>query len=387
MPVPQELDERDPLRELTSDYSFRLRVESDGTFVTEWMTSPVESITGYTRDELQKRGWAPLRHPDDQPLVNRWRNAVRAGHDADGEWRIVRKDGDVRWLSTHSKATRDSHTGIVHILGATRDVTARKLAEQEERRRHSASLEQRIAERTRGLEARYLQAQRLSAGGEICAGVARAIINPLTALLGTIDLAQEAAVNRDRRLERIRQLAERIKNVVDSTPRLFPAEASFRQESVAELMAAVRDRIRERAGAAGVRLELDVADGLPPIVADRSLLERALVGIVENALDALSDGGCIWLHAQPVPGRNRVRVRIADDGPGVPEAICERIFEPFFTTRRGATGLGLAIAVGIVEGHRGRIDLEARPGGGTCLVVDLPAEPDPNTSRRSGNEA
>ncbi len=239
-----------------------------------------------------------------------------------------------------------------------------ELTSEEERRRQAALLEQRVVERTRDL-----------AGG-ICADVARAIINPLTALLGTIDLAQDASVHRDRTLERLRQLAERIKGVVDSTPRLFPTEAShFRREPVAELMAAVRDRIRGRARAAGIRLELDVADEPPPVVADRRRLEEALVGIAENALDALPDGGCVWLHAQPVSGRDRVRVRIADDGLGVPEAIRWRIFEPFFTTRRGASGLGLAIAAGIVEGHQGRIELAARPGGGACLVVDLPAEP------------
>ena len=215
MPTPQqEFEARRTLSELSSDYSYSLRVEPDGTFVTEWMTDAVERITGYTFDEIQARGWRPIRHPDDAQLVDRWREVVRSGHDAAGEWRIVRKDGDVRWISTIGRAKRDARTGVVNVVGTTQDVTERKQLE-EERRAYSARLELEVGARTRELSARLVQAQRLCAAGEVSAAVAYGIINPLTALLGTVALAREESLRGDRKLERIHQLAERIKGVVD----------------------------------------------------------------------------------------------------------------------------------------------------------------------------
>jgi signal transduction histidine kinase len=100
-----------------------------------------------------------------------------------------------------------------------------------------------------------------------------------------------------------------------------------------------------------------------------------LLGIVENALEAMPDGGTLSLGARALPEREMVAFEVVDTGRGIPEELREKIFEPFFTTKGGGTGLGLSIAQGVIQGHRGRIRIGSRPGGGTIVTVELPMGP------------
>jgi signal transduction histidine kinase len=139
----------------------------------------------------------------------------------------------------------------------------------------------------------------------------------------------------------------------------------------AEILGEIKDQLQDRARSAGVNIKVGVGSGLPPISVDRTLLVTALVGIAENAVDAIFDGGTLWLEAEALPERELVRFRISDNGSGIAEGIREKIFDPFFTTKRGGTGLGLAIAHGVIQGHGGRILVEQRPGGGTVVTAEL----------------
>jgi len=120
-----------------------------------------------------------------------------------------------------------------------------------------------------------------------------------------------------------------------------------------------------------VTLETAVADGLPPVAADREMLARALGNLVGNALDAMPEGGILRVAATAQDGG--VAIEVSDTGPGLTDEQRTRLFTPYYTTKKGGTGLGLAIVQGIVSDHGGRIRVESEPGKGTTFTLLLPS--------------
>jgi signal transduction histidine kinase len=121
----------------------------------------------------------------------------------------------------------------------------------------------------------------------------------------------------------------------------------------------------------GIRVERELGE-LPSVRCYPAQLNQVFMNLVMNACDALEGRGTIRVKTEA--REDGVRITIADDGPGIPEAIRERIFEPFFTTKPvgQGTGLGLSISHGIVERHGGRLAVECPPAGGTLFRIDLP---------------
>ncbi len=122
----------------------------------------------------------------------------------------------------------------------------------------------------------------------------------------------------------------------------------------------------------GVRLTLDVAPRLPPVRLDRRLVERALLNLVENALQAVGEKGTITVHVRTGPGR--VELEVEDSGPGLEPEARERIFEPSFSTKTSGSGLGLALVKKIAEDHGGGVSLTSAPGTPTRAILWLPTE-------------
>ena len=122
---------------------------------------------------------------------------------------------------------------------------------------------------------------------------------------------------------------------------------------------------------ANVRVEADLAAGLPEVLIDRALSGRAMINVIENALHAMPAGGSVTIRAQQTAA-DVVRVSIVDTGIGMDEAAMARLFEPYFSTKAAGTGLGLTIAKRNVELMGGRIDVGSQKGVGTTVSLDLP---------------
>jgi signal transduction histidine kinase len=122
----------------------------------------------------------------------------------------------------------------------------------------------------------------------------------------------------------------------------------------------------------GVRLALELSPGLPPVQGDRRLLERAVLNLLENALQAVGERGTIDVRTRAVDGR--LEVEVEDSGPGLEPEIRDRIFEPFFSTKTGGSGLGLALVQKTAQDHGGGVRLDSPVGGRTRAVLWLPAE-------------
>jgi signal transduction histidine kinase len=243
-----------------------------------------------------------------------------------------------------------------------------------------------------GLRDRLVRSTRLAAVGDLSAGIAREIMQPMlevrTSLADlelhwqvlTLDIEKAglAAESEDiviegndligESLEGVDRVTQLVRNVQG-----FSLDATSRR-SVADVNEIVEHSLRVALPGVGpgVRLETDLASGLLPVVCHRSELEQVVVNLVVNAFQAVEEAGCVRVETAPRPGG--VLVRVSDDGCGIPEAMLDRIFDPFFTTKPVAegTGLGLAICYHIVRNHGGTLSVESGRGVGTTFTVDLP---------------
>jgi signal transduction histidine kinase len=236
-----------------------------------------------------------------------------------------------------------------------------------------------VSERTaqlRELQRRLVEAERLSAAERMTGALAHAVNNPLAALLGTVEMAQQGMLESSAALERTRAIARRIQDVVQGTMRMFRrGEMALRPEAPQQLLAQVARELASRAEERGVEIVCRAEPALPPVFADLRLLVSALCCIGENALQATPARGHVWLEAEPMHDGSMVRIRISDEGPGIPARLRTRVMEPFFTTKTGGTGLGLSIASGVIHGHGGNLRIEDRPGGGATVSVELLTTP------------
>lgn len=221
------------------------------------------------------------------------------------------------------------------------------------------------------IEEQLRRADRLSTLGELAAGMAHELRNPLASIKGTAEILKGDYRPGDSKYEFIGIMikeVERLNRVVEEFLRfarplpLQPTEVDLGEEidSVIHLV---------RGQAPGIEIEV-IPFAIPMVRADREKLVQVFLNIVLNAIQAMSDGGRLVISAKEVDGF--VEVSFKDTGPGIPEEDRERLFKPFFTTKIGGTGLGLAISNRIVEAHGGKIAFESDTGKGTTFRVMLP---------------
>ena len=251
-------------------------------------------------------------------------------------------------------------------------------------------LAERLAETNRRLEKAQAEArrsERLAALGQLSAGLAHEIRNPLGVIKGSAEMLTQKLQASD---EIARELAGYISTEVNRLGALVTEFLDFArplhaQPQPADLIALldrvlqiVADRFNlKQEKSKPVRVERHYASGLPLVPLDESLCEQAFLNLVQNAYEAMEDhGGTLRVEVQPVTQNDRegVELRLADTGPGVPEELREEIFNPFVTTKKTGVGLGLSIVSKIVDGHHGSIHVENAPAGGAVFTIFFPLE-------------
>jgi signal transduction histidine kinase len=227
---------------------------------------------------------------------------------------------------------------------------------------------------------RVLQAERVAAWREMARRLAHELKNPIFPIQLSIETLRRVADDdpSGRRLaEAFRESSVTILDELRALRKIVDEFSQFaRMPAPRPAPVGVNDVVEQalalyRPRAAGVDLRTELAEGLPPVVADRDLLARALGNLIGNALDALGGAGRLTLRTGAAGGE--VRVDVADTGPGLAAEQRTRLFTPYYTTKRGGTGLGLAIVQGIVSDHGGRVEVESAPGAGTTFTIFLPA--------------
>jgi PAS domain S-box-containing protein len=359
--------------ELGSDLSFSFLVQPDGSVEGEWVTDALEPMTGFSVPEMSHDRWLALIHPDDRGAVaEAFATARRTGRGT-FTFRIVRKDGGVRWLEARERVTQAADG--LRVVGAARDVSEAREAEQERLR----------------LEREMQEAQRLESLGLVTGGVAHDFSNVLTVILGNLRLALTELPAADAlrpRLERALAAAEHGAGLTEQML-VYAGRATQAQKPV-NLSALVEDMLDlvRAALPAGVKLCETLARDVW-VQGDETQLRQVVLNLVANAGEAIGPrGGRVELTTQVVeaqarelasaqggaglaPGRYAL-LEVADDGPGMDAATRERVFEPFFSTKLSGRGLGLAAVLGIVRGHGGAVAVESAPGRGSRFRVLLP---------------
>lgn len=207
----------------------------------------------------------------------------------------------------------------------------------------------------------------------LAGNLAHAINGPLAALIGNLELLLDAAPGEGPRMARALRLAYRIREIVERTLQLHRCGRLERQpEWIEQILGDVQIELEQRACKAGVALRLSVDPALPRLEVDRPLVAVALLGLAENALDAMPRGGELILRAEYARGGDAIAISLIDSGPGIPLELRERVFEPFFSTKNSGTGLGMSIAGEVARAHGGRIEVGDRPGGGAAVRLELP---------------
>jgi signal transduction histidine kinase len=244
-------------------------------------------------------------------------------------------------------------------------------------------LAERLAETNRRLEQAQAEArrsERLAALGQLSAGLAHEIRNPLGVIKGSAEMLTQKLQAAD---ELSRELAGYISTEVNRLSALVtefldfarPLHAQPHPANLIALLDRVLQVVAARYTGKPVRVERDYAKDLPLVPLDESLCEQAFLNLVQNAYEAMEDqGGILRVEVQRAlqNDRNGVELRFADTGPGVPDKLREEIFNPFVTTKKTGVGLGLSIVSKIIDGHQGSIRVEDSPGGGAVFRLFFP---------------
>ena len=335
------------LRSITSGV---VTVGPDASVAT--VNPAAERILGIAEDAVTARS-LPALFREDGGLTTDVRKVL--------EGRIPRTMRDLRLVTVDGK--------VVHAqvsVSRMRDIGGRKLG---------AVVTVEDVSDIKLLTEQLIRADRLAAMGELTAGVAHEVRNPLGIIRASVQLMEDAECSR----ERVREAAEVIKQEIDRLDRVIkalldfgrPATPTMRPVAVSQVLEDVALFSRTFASRAHVQIVEKYSDTAPDVVADSEQLKQVFVNLISNAVQAMPGGGTLTIETGAEEGF--VFIRFSDTGPGIPDDMRDKIFDPFVSTRDDGTGLGLTIVHRIVDEHDGHIEVASEPGNGTTFTVWLPA--------------
>jgi signal transduction histidine kinase len=231
----------------------------------------------------------------------------------------------------------------------------------------------------REAQAQLVQSEKMAAFGQLGAGIAHEVKNPLAGIQGIVQLSARS-VDPDHplaaQLAMIEKETKRCRAIIDNLLRFARQEKTVREPTVlADILNDTATLMRHQMSLHHVELRTEIEPGLPVIQAGANQLQQVLMNLLLNAEQAMEERGhgTVTVSVRSA-GEGFVELRVRDDGPGIPKHVQSRIFEPFFTTKPAGkgTGLGLSVTFGIVRDHGGRIDVEAVEGHGTTFTIRLP---------------
>jgi len=235
--------------------------------------------------------------------------------------------------------------------------------------------ELRAREKAENMRLQLERSHKLSLVGQIAAGMAHEIKNPLASVKGAVEILSDESVSPGERDEFRKIVFKEIKRMNNSITDFLefarPSETTFERIDLSEVATASWKQIQAQAGKRNISVTVSADDKLY-INGDEEKIHQVLLNLLLNAIDASEDNSQVIVRLRRETEGEIVLIQIEDNGGGIDEADIARVFEPFFTTRSSGTGLGLAIAKTIVERHGGTISLKNRPEGGVIASIELP---------------
>jgi signal transduction histidine kinase len=289
-------------------------------------------------------------------------------------------------LSARAEVRHDDELGevasglnamLAELEDLNRTLTERVSSKTEELRERNAELV-RSYESLLQLRETAGRAQELAAVGQTMANVAHQIGTPLNLVSGHVQLLQREVTDAglQRRLTIVQEQVDRVTTAVRELLQRARPRPNTRRVDLKAMLERIAEATRLRLAAARVTLVSNLPETLPPVTADDTQLELAILNLITNAVDAMTQGGTLTLSA--LGAGNRVRIDVTDTGSGIPAELLPRIFEPWVTTKSAGkgTGLGLSITRDVVVRLGGTALATNAPGGGAMFTIELPISED-----------
>jgi len=325
-------------------------------------------FTGLSLEASSGAGWASLVHPDDRSRVlETWIQAFEKAEGFSSDFRLLRSDGEYRWLASRAAPRFDAGGRFAGLIGSCIDITESRQAE--ERLRHAAKLESL---------------------GILAGGIAHDFNNLLTGIMGNASLILEDLPPESRSIPFAENIVQASETAAQLTRQMlaYSGKGRFVLERV-DLSREVREitPLLEASIPRMVALKMQLARALPLVEADPGQIQQLVMNLVINGAEAIGNSaGTVTVATEvshldsnlpivsgfPVPEGRCVTLRVLDTGCGMDAQTRSRIFDPFFTTKFTGRGLGLAAVSGIVRGHRAGLSLNSEPGCGTEFVIHFP---------------
>jgi two-component system sensor histidine kinase HydH len=331
-------------------YSAVVAVDKDGKIIM--FNRLAEDIFSVNKENAINKDYDSI-FPNDDCLLKKTLEKKRTTRDVEREFRTF--SGEDKFLIIGTSCLFDEEKKFNGAVSVIHDVTELKKYEEEAKR-----------------------AERLSALGNLAAGVAHEIRNPLNAISITAQrLKSEFAPQKDKEeyISFIKTILDEIKSLDNIINQFLSLAKAQRLDLVPTNMNTFLDElvnlIKIEAKEKNILLTKRI-ENLPEIKIDAEEMKKALLNIMRNGVQATPPGKAFKVQGFEDDSRNQIVIKIEDSGPGIPKENLSKIFQPYFSTKEKGTGLGLSIAYRIISDHRGKVEVESKLGKGTVFTVKLP---------------
>jgi len=344
IPNTEEVELYNILLENSLDVITKVDIEGELLYV-----SPAcEQLLGFKPEELMNQPYFNLIYATDLEMAQRRQHNSFTGEKNSFEtYRLQHKNGTYIWVEATCKPIIDQHskkvTGFVIVI---RDISERKKT-----------------------ESLLLQSEKLTVAGQLAAGIAHEIRNPLTAIKGFLQLMDITIEEEKTYFEIITSEIDRIELILSELLTLAkPQDMKFEMKELHILIEHVKTLIDTQAIMKNIQILTHYESGNLLIKCDENQLKQVFINILKNSVEAMNNGGLITIRVVK-HSTDKVKIVFIDEGDGIPEHIMKRIGEPFFTTKDNGTGLGLMISKQIIQNHNGDLHLMSDTKGTTLEVI------------------
>ncbi|MCY7679529.1 ATP-binding protein [Bacillus pumilus] len=314
-------------------------------------------MTGYDIDECLGTMYNQYFDQEER-VVQHLLSVIKEHKDAGRvELQLLHKEGKKVWGDVHYKLYFDEHHQFTGGIGTVADITKQKQAKLELERSNQQL---------------QMQAQKLAVAGQIAAGIAHEVRNPLTSVNGFLQLMKTQYPERTDYFDIIFSEIKRIDFVLSELLVLAkPQSVHFQEVQLHELLEQVITLLKTNAVLSNIDLKQPFKrQDAGAILADANQMKQLFINLIKNAIEAMPEGGSIYISTEKV--LNEWKITIQDEGKGMSEEDIQKIYDPFFSTKKEGTGLGLTICATILKDHHGRMDVSSELGKGTAFHIYLP---------------
>lgn len=308
-----------------------------------------EELYGWKKDEVVGRAICLVPdsvQEEEEERLTRLMNGVQL---PPTETLRVKRDGSVIEASVSTSVIRDEEGHPQSFVHVSRDMTERNRMEELLR-----------------------QSEKLTTVGQLAAGVAHEIRNPLTTLRGFLQLQKEKSILVPLHVELMLSELDRINLIVSEFLILAkPQAVRFQKKDVREVLYDVVSLLDSQAHLHNIQVENRFEDQPAMVHCEENQLKQVFINIIKNGIESMSSGGTLTLEQKRV--NDSIVIVITDEGDGIPEDVLPKLGQPFFTNKETGTGLGLMISQRIIQGHKGIMEINSRVGSGTWVTITLPA--------------